>query len=176
MSTFDNPILQARIREILEVKLLGWEGMIWSCEQYCESPIEIAMLRALATDPELLVAGEPHIIVPDGSSEGDPESRCIIEMQKRIGRFRADFAVTVKFPNERRVIVECDGHAFHERTKEQAQREKSRDRELLMAGWPVMRFTGSEIHKDAQACVRYVAAFLNDPGTEVQALTDVGHA
>ena len=45
-----------------------------------------------------------------------------------------------------------------------------------MAGWPVMRFTGSEIYKDATACVRQVAAFLNDPGTEADTLTDVGHA
>lgn len=176
MIVFDNPALDARIREILEVKLLVWEGMVMCCLPHCESPIEATMLKALATDPDLLVANEPHIILPDGSSEGDDESRCIIEMQRKIGRFRVDFAVTLKYPNERRVVVECDGHAFHERTKEQAQRDKSRDRELLMAGWPVMRFTGSEIYRDPYACVRQVAAFLSDVGAQAEPLSDEGHA
>lgn len=43
------------------------------------------------------------------------------------------------------VAVELDGHDFHERTKEQAERDKRRDRSLLSMGWTTIRFTGSEV-------------------------------
>lgn len=43
------------------------------------------------------------------------------------------------------VAVECDGHDFHERNKEQVAIDKSRDRELASMGIQVMHFTGSEI-------------------------------
>ncbi|KAA0117930.1 DUF559 domain-containing protein [Methylobacterium sp. P1-11] len=53
-------------------------------------------------------------------------------------------------------VVECDGHEFHERTKEQAQRDRSRDRRLQEAGYRVFRFTGSEIYRDPLGCAREV--------------------
>jgi hypothetical protein len=49
------------------------------------------------------------------------------------------------------VDLECDGHDFHERTKEQAERDKERDRNIQAAGWEVARFTGSEITRDPVA-------------------------
>lgn len=58
------------------------------------------------------------------------------------------------------VAIECDGHAFHERTKEQAARDKDRDRKILLSGFPVMRFTGSEIFRDTGACVEQVRSAL----------------
>ncbi len=50
-------------------------------------------------------------------------------------------------------VIECDGHDFHERTKEQAQRDKKRDRELQAAGYKVFRFTGSEIWRSRGECI-----------------------
>ena len=55
-----------------------------------------------------------------------------------------------------KIDVECDGHEFHERTKEQAARDRSRDRELTLNGWTVLRFTGSEVHKSAAMCAEQV--------------------
>jgi very-short-patch-repair endonuclease len=57
-----------------------------------------------------------------------------------------------------RVAVELDGHDFHERTKEQASKDKSRDRILVAHGWQVLRFTGSEVYADAERCVTEVEA------------------
>lgn len=51
------------------------------------------------------------------------------------------------------IAVECDGHEFHERTKQQAAYDKSRDRDLLILGIPTLRFTGSEIHHSIERCV-----------------------
>jgi very-short-patch-repair endonuclease len=59
-----------------------------------------------------------------------------------------------------KLIIECDGHEFHERTKEQAMRDKKRDRELIKCGYKVIHFTGSEIYKDAFYCVNEVLTVL----------------
>lgn len=48
--------------------------------------------------------------------------------------------------------IELDGHDFHERTKEQAAKDKSRDRLLQTAGWKTLRFTGSEVFKSPFKC------------------------
>lgn len=47
-----------------------------------------------------------------------------------------------------KLAVECDGHDYHEKTKEQARRDKEKDRYLKSHGWEVVRFTGSEIYED----------------------------
>lgn len=56
----------------------------------------------------------------------------------------------------RRLIVECDGHEFHERTKEQAAKDRSRDRASTLAGMEVFRFTGSELWRDPYGCAGQV--------------------
>ena len=78
-----------------------------------------------------------------------------VELQAPVEGYRADFLLTVSQGGAvtGRVVVECDGHAFHERTKEQASRDRSRDRAMTLAGYKVLRFTGSEIHRDLMACV-----------------------
>lgn len=48
------------------------------------------------------------------------------------------------------LAVECDGHDFHEKTKEQARRDKSRDRILISHGIHTIRFTGSEIFRRSE--------------------------
>lgn len=76
-----------------------------------------------------------------------------LQTQAQVGQYRVD----VMLENDSiRVAVECDGHAFHERTKEQAAHDKRRDRFLQGAGCRVLRFTGSEIFHDADRCAREV--------------------
>lgn len=55
-------------------------------------------------------------------------------------------------PPKTLVAIECDGHDYHERTKEQAKRDKSRDRQMMALGVQTLRFTGSEIFADPTAC------------------------
>lgn len=52
----------------------------------------------------------------------------------------------------RKLAIECDGHDFHERTKEQAARDRSRDRELQERGVIIFRITGSELYRSAWRC------------------------
>lgn len=76
--------------------------------------------------------------------------------------YYADMAIEIAGTGKYVCIVECDGHDFHERTKEQAKRDRSRDRAFQSAGIPVFRFTGSEIYADSLKCAREVEIFLRN--------------
>ncbi|MBV9851812.1 MAG: DUF559 domain-containing protein [Armatimonadetes bacterium] len=54
--------------------------------------------------------------------------------------------------HRKQLIVECDGHEFHEKTRAQVARDKQRDRYLQKLGYKVFRFSGSEINQDAISC------------------------
>lgn len=82
--------------------------------------------------------------------------------QITLGSYRVDFLFCVTYCGRvRLLIVECDGHDFHERTKEQARRDRQRDRFFLSKGVSVMRFTGSEIFRDPEACATEVETQLS---------------
>lgn len=89
-------------------------------------------------------------------------NRLIMRPQVQVGDFRVDFLFHVYEWNDantfRPIIVECDGHEFHERTKEQAARDRRRDRSAVVNGIPLMRFTGSELWRDPWGCA---AEFLD---------------
>lgn len=116
-----------------------------------ESPIEELMGRALLVD---------HIIGNRAGRDISKDESCdvIFEQQAKIDKFRVDFLLRVRCHLRDRIgiVVECDGHEFHERTKEQAARDKSRDRRLAELGYTVLRFTGSEIYRNPLACASQV--------------------
>lgn len=96
-----------------------------------------------------------------------------IMVQAQVGKYRADlvlYGISVKSDEPSKwlrvpLVVECDGHDFHEKTKEQAKRDKRRDRDLMSKGFHVLRFTGSEIFNAPKGCadeaVHYVSRLLN---------------
>lgn len=75
-------------------------------------------------------------------------------------RIRPDFTLLTgpAFDGGCRVSVELDGHDFHERTPEQAERDKSKDRLLQKHGWIALRFTGREVLRDPSKCMQEVLA------------------
>lgn len=78
-----------------------------------------------------------------------------LELPDRL--IRPDFAFVWRGDEHAtKVIVELDGHDFHERTPEQAQSDKSRDRHLQTLGWKVLRFTGREVLRAPRACLHEV--------------------
>ena len=48
----------------------------------------------------------------------------------------------------RPLVVELDGHAFHDKDKRQRSYEKARDRYLVQQGLRVLHFTGSDVVAD----------------------------
>jgi len=83
---------------------------------------------------------------------------------------RIDFCLLGKDSPEapiERVFVECDGHEFHERTREQAQRDRAKDRAAQGAGIPILRFTGSEIYRNPTDCLAQIMTFILNRQTKV---------
>jgi very-short-patch-repair endonuclease len=75
----------------------------------------------------------------------------VLVPQLKVGEYRADFAVV---SDSAQLIVEVDGYAYHDTTRDQLEHDRQRDRYLMRAGWRVVRFTGREVHRDPDACAR----------------------
>lgn len=132
--------------------------------EHVESHIEAVMLAAL-----LRVIDERCTQIttdlPPGKWNPPSAGDCLVRLiaQAPIGSYRADFALDMNTLGAScRVVVECDGHDFHERTKEQAKRDRSRDRAMQAAGLIVLRYTGAEIFADAIACADQVVTVAGD--------------
>lgn len=83
----------------------------------------------------------------------------IIRAQAQIENRRVDFLIHAFDHNNgtwRRLLVECDGHDYHERTKEQAAKDRSKDRLATLSGYDFFRFTGSEIWRDPWGCASQI--------------------
>lgn len=75
--------------------------------------------------------------------------------QTKVGPYRVDFMFAIRSLERGTSFFafEIDGHQFHEKTKEQASKDKARDRYLQSRGISVFRFTGSEVWGDPDGCV-----------------------
>lgn len=62
------------------------------------------------------------------------------------------------------IVVECDGYAYHH-SKEDRERDTSRDVSFALLGWHVLRFTGSQINKDSLGCALKVKEVFNQRAT-----------
>lgn len=78
-----------------------------------------------------------------------------LESQQWIGQYRVDFVV-----QQKRLIIELDGHEFHS-SREQRTSDAARQRELQRLEYTVIRFTGTEIHADVDACVEETIDLLS---------------
>lgn len=127
------------------------------------SPIELLMavhLLYAMRHPDHFATGRRNHFLPacPGGSFSDFPGRAdagfTVAPQVNIGKYIADFGVLAKARSGTvvRGAVECDGHDFHERTKEQAKHDRSRDRYFQSCGIYTLRYTGSEIHADPLAC------------------------
>jgi len=113
----------------------------------CESPIEFKL-------------GIAFIIacVSRYEERGDPGLFLI--PQYEFGHYRFDFAITGEDQQNIYLFIECDGHDFHERTKEQAAHDRQKDRFSQINGVPIFRYTGSEIWSQPDACAHQVLDFV----------------
>lgn len=89
-----------------------------------------------------------------------PRGSLVLTAQECFGRYHVDFEVRssnpqITFP---RIGIEVDGHAWHERTHEQASARSRRDRVFQAAGWRLFHFTETEVLDHPSACVEEVMA------------------
>ena len=53
------------------------------------------------------------------------------------------------------LVIECDGYNYHS-SKEQMQYDYKRENDLKIAGFNVIRFTGSQIYSNPEECIRII--------------------
>lgn len=125
------------------------------------SPIEVTFFIAISflTDdnPQFMLHGSQAVGGGSPNLElfrklAKDRGMLLIEYQTKELSWRADFVLSAPTWSDRKIIVECDGHEFHERTKQQAARDRSRDREAQAAGYSILRFTGAELYRDPMGC------------------------
>ncbi len=58
------------------------------------------------------------------------------------------------------LIIECDGHAFHEKTKKQVAYNNQRDYDLKSNGYDILHFSGSQIFNDPFGCANMVFDYI----------------
>lgn len=179
--------LESQAADVLETT---HQFLLERISSQCESPIEAIFAASLAhiydhiaydesiswrwrkmspasMREDLKILGDLVDAAPLGLLTGGGKWTGLVSPQATCGKYRVDFlfgavALTGGKPHPIKLLaVECDGHEFHERTKEQAERDKSRDRELQASGIAVFRFTGSKIYQDPGACVDEVVEFFS---------------
>lgn len=151
------------LRMIAARPVISLREQIELAARRCESPIEELLFLALVAvgscyseDPVVIDGREPLAFC------GRTPLVCV-SPQQTIGKYRVDFTVAVftadvevvrlddghdeyiETWHKGSVVVEVDGHDFHERTKEQASHDKKKDRDLQKAGCRIFRYTGSDI-------------------------------
>ena len=90
-----------------------------------------------------------------------------------IATYKADILLLLDHDNgDHSLVVECDGHDFHDRTKQQASYDRSRDRELLRCGIRTIRFTGSEIVHSQERCADEVFRTLRVLNASIDAISE----
>ena len=156
-------------RQVAEEALESYNDSYLELSSRCQSPIEkllLAALRARQNSWGFAGPGGVDIGFCRTDRTGPPECpwECVmISAQSQIGAYRADFLIDISLESGNKVIViECDGHDFHEKTKLQAAHDKRRDRTMIYSGAQVLRFTGSEIWADPAACAEEIYNLVED--------------
>lgn len=121
----------------------------------CDSPIEQIFLFTM----------ELYMCTHNVHFEIYPQYEIQTIKRKYIADFLISFGdyyiATGYYPeNNVEIIVECDGHEFHEKTKEQVRKNNERDLALKKAGYDVIHFSGSQIYNDYAKCVTEVAEYF----------------
>ena len=137
----------------------------------CESPIEQLFFIAITTLEEIACYSKGYV---DIDRYKWAEAGMDISEQCKIDKYRVDFMIRytkgqlidsqnqTAYPENKSktIIVELDGHAFHERNEKERRYEKKRDRFLASKGYHVFHFTGSEVVRDPFGVAAECLAFL----------------
>ncbi len=166
---------QKLAEQVAEFLLSEWE---WQSEEagqmIGDSKIEKLLFSALTIECEIGASEFNEVMLARSEeevirlmAERHPWSiRLVVWPQAPVENRRVDFLIYSQdweaAPGVlRKLIVECDGHDFHERTKEQVARDRAKDRRAVMSGIDCFRFTGSEIWRDPWECAQQILEWAN---------------
>ena len=130
-------------------------SLLLSLEE-CESPIE--QILSLHLNESIFNSFNGEIEILDLTKQA--------EIYCDNKKYRVDFLLELAFKKLGRyekvlkLVIECDGHEFHEKTKEQVKRDNERARNIQKEGYEILRFSGSEIHSNPTKCVLEIKRFI----------------
>ena len=114
----------------------------------CKSPIE--QIFMFAFDTLYFMGGR------DTFFEGMYlENQYLIEHENK--KYYADFLLHHDFADiekSKALVIECDGHDFHEKTKTQVAKDNERSLDIKTEGYDIIRFSGSQIYNDPIGCAK----------------------
>ena len=150
-----------KVKELLEEYKsdLGFELEI---DEVITSPIEKMLYIAIKQARFLSLVGDPLM-----DYQLDINAQPEIKIDKKI--YRPDFHLVmtqaikiegIQYVRSYECYIECDGHNYHERTKEQAKNDRTKDRNFMKEGLQLIRYTGSEIYNDAFSCAMEIENFM----------------
>lgn len=59
-----------------------------------------------------------------------------------------------------KLVIECDGHNYHQKNKQQVANDNERDYNLKSAGYDVLHFSGSQIYKNPLGCAEQAYNYI----------------
>ncbi len=132
------------------------------------SPIEHMFwvaCKAICSANYITMNPEPYFDHKGANRLGDGIS---VQPQVKCGKYTVDFLITQEvigpYTHLSPIVVELDGHQFHDKDKRQHSYEKERDRFLVRSGYRVLHFTGSDVVKDpfkvAHEALQMIGAFM----------------
>ncbi len=126
-------------------------------EPLCGSPIEVLFLVSLTLNIEGMGY---RIDVVDSIEKALDTPAYFAIPQHHIGKHRVDFLLGGHgIPS---LVIECDGRDFHHATREQIERDRTRDADLNAAGFKVLRYPGTQIYNDTWVVMTDVMKELDD--------------
>lgn len=139
------------------------EAELWFARHACDglwvnndTDVASDVLRRLCSEHGYLLESPIEIKFWEEWTKDRARFRLNLQQQFNVlgGRYRLDFAHL-----ETKTAIELDGYDYHA-SKEQFIKDRERQRRLEADGWYVMRFAGSEVWRNPQACVQEVAALI----------------
>lgn len=130
----------------------------WRLYAKCESPIECLMCVALSANLQCVPVAEDydfdmvHALV----SNMEEQRAYLLYAQQPLLQYRVDFMLAyydARSDHFERIVIECDGHAYHMGSVDNMIKDRHRDRDLNRIHCPVFHFTGSQIYRAADLLV-----------------------
>ena len=136
--------VQERVQELMLVNNIRQEIIPATFCECIESPIEQIFITAFElyiklTDKEFVMLFSQKPIKVG-------KKNYVVDFY-----FEKDLYVN-RFNTNKKIIIECDGHEFHQKTKQQVKSDNEREYALKMAGYEMIRFSGSQIYNEPFKC------------------------
>ncbi len=136
--------LPKRVQELMLVNNIRQEIIPATFCEYIESPIEQIFITAF--ELYIKLTNKEFVMLFSQKTIKVGKKKYVVDFY-----FEKDLYVNC-FNTDKKIIIECDGHEFHQKTKQQVKRDNEREYALKMAGYEIIRFSGSQIYNEPFKC------------------------